>query len=197
MVHVRFRSLFFLILLLISAGFAQRGAITRPQTLEQLTRDANLIVHGYIVSSRVEPHPELQSLSTVVVELKVADVLKGSAGQRISFRQFVWDIRDRMDAGGYRKGQEVVLLLGPVSRIGLRSPAGLEQGRFRVQRDKDGRSKAVNGTGNVSLFQESALATAPQAKSSKVQVSAQLKARPEAMSLDELKQLIRAYAGGQ
>lgn len=189
-----------LLLLLFSSlvAVAQRGAITRPTTLEQMTSESEVIVHGYILSSRVEPHPDLPSLSTVVVEIRIADVLKGTAPQRFSFRQFIWDIRDRMDAGGYRKGQELVLLLGPTSQIGLRSPVSLEQGRFRVQRQKDGTTRAVNGTGNISLFQERAPALgAPTAKKSNVQVSAQLRADPASLSLDDLMQLIRAYVGGR
>ena len=40
---------------------------------------------------------------------------------------------------------------GP-SRYGLTSPAGMEQGKFRVLRDASGREVAVNGRGNVFLM---------------------------------------------
>ena len=40
---------------------------------------------------------------------------------------------------------------GP-SRYGLTSPAGMEQGKFRVLRDASGREVAVNGRGNAFLI---------------------------------------------
>lgn len=177
------------------ASVAQRGALTIPSTLEQLTADSQLIVHGYVVSSRVEPHPDYPSLSTVLVEIKVLDVLKGSAPERFQYRQFIWDIRDRMDASGYRKGQEVVLLLGPISKLGLRSPAGLEQGRFVVTKTADGKKLALNGTGNTTLFTERAGLMSAPAKKSSVQISAALRSNPKTLTLEELSRLIRMYAG--
>ena len=38
------------------------------------------------------------------------------------------------------------------SRYGLTSPAGMEQGRFRIHRDRTGRTSALNGAGNHRLF---------------------------------------------
>jgi hypothetical protein len=43
------------------------------------------------------------------------------------------------------------MMLAP-SRYGLSSPAGLEQGRFRIVRDRQGRELAMNGHGNVGLL---------------------------------------------
>src|SRR4029077_9563482 len=111
---------------------AQRGARTVPKSLDQMVQQAETIVHGSVISARVEPHPELKNLSTVVVSMSVQSMLKGKAQKTLQFRQFIWDIRDQLDAAEYRKGQELVLLLGPVSKYGLTSPVGLEQGRFRV-----------------------------------------------------------------
>src|SRR5919108_234187 len=74
---------------------AQRGALTAPQNLAQLTDAAHVIVRGYIWSANFEPHPELPKLRTVVVKVKVFETLKGSAPPLYTFRQFIWDIRDR------------------------------------------------------------------------------------------------------
>lgn len=134
-------------------AFAQRGAMTIPRNLDQLTDRAQDIVRGTVVSARVEKHPELDALDTVVVTLKVRETLKGSARGTFTFRQYVWDVRDRYDAAGYRKGQDVLLLLVAPSRHGLSSPAGMQQGRFHIRRDATGRDVAVNGTGNVRLFE--------------------------------------------
>ncbi|MGA2630461.1 MAG: hypothetical protein ABSG54_09625 [Terriglobia bacterium] len=132
---------------------AQRGAYVQPRNLAELVSQSAVIVRGTVMSARVEPHPELTHLSTVVVILRVAETLKGAASGTFTFRQFIWDIRDRYDAAGYRKGQHLLLLLNPTTSYGLRSPAGLEQGRFRISRDAEGQEVAVNGHGNVGLWE--------------------------------------------
>jgi len=131
---------------------AQRGARVQPRNLGELVAQSAVIVRGYVMSAKVEPHPELRNLSTVVVTLRVAETLKGEPAETLTFRQFIWDVRDRYDAAGYRKGQHVLLLMNPTTRYGLTSPAGLEQGRFRISRDAAGREVAANGYGNAGLF---------------------------------------------
>jgi hypothetical protein len=133
---------------------AQGGAMTIPRNLEQLTDRAADIVRGTVVSAHVEKHPQLQNLDTVVVQLKVHESIKGAAQGSYTFRQFIWDIRDRKDSAGYSKGQEYVLLMNAPSRYGLTSPAGMEQGRFRILRDASGRQTAVNGRGNAMLMKD-------------------------------------------
>jgi hypothetical protein len=49
-------------------------------------------------------------------------------------------------------GGEVLLFLNRPTPIGLTSPVGLEQGRFRVAKSSTGKSLAVNGNGNSGLF---------------------------------------------
>jgi hypothetical protein len=135
-----------------SPTLAQRGAMTVPRNLEQMVAGSADIVRGSVLSARVEKHPELTNLDTLVVTLKVRDSIKGSAHGTYTFRQYLWDLRDVRDAAGYYKGQEYVLLMNAPSRYGLTSPAGMEQGKFRVQRDGTGREVAVNGRGNALLM---------------------------------------------
>lgn len=135
---------------------AQRGALVAPRSLDQLTDQAELIVHGHVTSARVEPHPQLKNLTTVVVTMAVFETLKGTPQHTLQFRQYIWDPRDRLDAARYWKGQELLLMLGPVSQYGLTSPVGLEQGRFRILRDAQGNALAVNGRGNSGLFAHTA-----------------------------------------
>ena len=132
---------------------AQQGALTVTRNLDQLTDRAALILRGNVVSARVEKHPQFDALDTVVVTLRVRETLKGEPRQTHTFRQYLWDIRDRLDANGYRKGQDLLLLLIEPSAHGLSSPAGLDQGRFRIRRDAAGREVAVNGQGNFRLFE--------------------------------------------
>lgn len=146
-----------LLLLLALVAFAapasaQSRALTVPRNLDQLTHRSAVIVRGTVISTRLEKHPELNALDTVVVKLQVKETLKGQTGSTYTFRQYVWDIGDRKNASGYLKGQELLLMMIEPSRYGLSSPAGLEQGRFLVSRDKNGREVAVNGYGNMKLF---------------------------------------------
>ena len=87
-------------------AFAQRGALTVPRNLDQLTDRAADIVRGTVLSAHVEKHPELTNLDTVVVTLRVSETLKGQAIGTYTFRQYIWDVRDRYDNAGYRKGQD-------------------------------------------------------------------------------------------
>ena len=150
-------------LLLTPSVFAQRGALTVHRSLGEMVQEAGTIVHGSVVSAKVEAHPQLSNLTTVLVTMNVQETLKGKAGKTFQFRQYIWDVRDRLDAAQYAKGQELVLLLTPVSQYGLSSPVGLEQGRFEVRKDSAGRVTAVNGKANLALFQSSEELRRPQA----------------------------------
>jgi hypothetical protein len=140
--------------ILAAPAWAQRGVLASRADLPQLTARAQTIVRGHIVSARVEPHPTLRHLSTVVVTVRVARVLKGAADTNFTFRQFLPDPRDRATQAGYRKGEELLLLLNPPSRYGLTSPVGLDDGRFRIIRNAQGKGIAENGRGNFRLFDQ-------------------------------------------
>lgn len=133
---------------------AQRGALVQQRNLFELVNQAESVVVGRVVSARLEKHPEFQNLDTVVVTLQVDDTWKGTAGPTLTFRQYVWDIRDKANRLGYRKGQQILLLLNRPSEYGLTSPAGVDQGRFRLLEDARGRRLALNGVGNRGLFFE-------------------------------------------
>jgi hypothetical protein len=137
-----------------SPAFAQRGAHAAQAGLDTLVHRSATIVRGSVTSAVVEPHPQFPNIETVVVTVAVVKVLKGSAPATYTFRQVLLDPRDTADGGGYRKAGQLLLLLNPVSAYGLTSPVGMEQGRFRIQRDAKGKAFAVNGRGNVGLFHE-------------------------------------------
>lgn len=187
-------SLMLAALVFAAPSVAQRGAMTVPRNLEQLTDRASDIVRGTIVSAHVEKHPELTNLDTVVVTLRLSDTLKGSAQGTFTFRQFIWDVRDRHDAAGYRKGQELLLLMIAPSRYGLSSPAGLEQGRFRIERDRKGREIAINGTGNLKLFEGLDANTKSAVPLSSRQASLVAKHRKGPVGAADLAAMIRTFA---
>ncbi len=187
-----------LLLLTLTAltASAQRGARTVGRSLDQLTRESDTIVHASVVSARVEPHPQLGNLMTVVVDLRVMDTLKGSTARTLEFRQYIWDIRDQYDAAGYRKGDEMVLMLGPTSQYGLRSPVGLEQGRFRVVTDRAGKKTAENGRGNVGLFASTESSMKAQGVKLPTATARLVHQQPHGpIPLSDLKDAIKSFSG--
>ena len=181
--------------LAMSPAVAQRGAITVPRNLDELTDGAQDIIRGTVTDARVEKHPELDNLHTIVITLRVRETLKGAARETYTFRQYIWDLRDRSDVAGYRKGQELLLLMNGSSRYGLTSPVGLEQGRFRIQRDRSGREIATNGAGNARLFDRLQGAPGKPAALTPQQASLVARHRSGPIALDELAAMIRAYSG--
>jgi hypothetical protein len=183
-------------LLLAAPAFAQRGAMTVPRDLGQMSERAADIFRGTVISARVEKHPELTNLDTVVVTLRVRETVKGDARGTFIFRQYIWDIRDRWDAAGYRKGQDLLLVLNAPTRYGLTSPVGIEQGRFRISPDGKGGFRALNGTGNAHLFDgvgaaagQKGIALTPK------QAALVAKHRGGPIGLRELMAMFRAFAG--
>jgi len=149
-------------------------------------------VRGRVLSARVEPHPQLRHLHTVVVVLRVDETLKGQPAANFAFRQYIWDPRDRLDAAGYRKGQHLLLLMNRPTPLGLASPAGLEQGRFRVVRDAAGNETLLNGAGNHGLLRN----LAPQLRRKGVRLTTELakkvtEERAGPLALDEFRELVR------
>jgi hypothetical protein len=186
------------LLLVPLPALAQRGALVQPRNLGELVAQSTTIVRGAIISARVEPHPDLNNLSTVVITLRVRETLKGEAGETLTFRQFIWDVRDKYDAAGYRKGEDVLLLLNPVTSYGLTSPAGLDQGRFRISRDALGREVAANGRRNAGLFDR----LPQQLKSKRLNLPPQLAAlanqsAPGPIELVMLRELIHSLAASR
>jgi hypothetical protein len=179
-----------------SPALGQRGAMTVPRNLGQLTARASDIVRGRVVDARVEKHPQLAGIDTVVVTLRVQETLKGSASGTYTFRQYIWDFRDRHGAAGYRKGQDLLLLMIAPSEYGLSSPAGMQQGRFRIEHDRAGREVAVNGMNNLKLFngvpQDALRQGAPLTAK---QASLAAKHRTGPVELGELESMIRVFVG--
>lgn len=144
-----FAAIFFYIPL---AASAQRGAITLPRNLADLSTTAGQILQGRVIAASVEPDPRYRNLKTLVLTLSVDDVLKGQAPSTFTFREFLWDIRDISDRAGYHPGDEVLLFLNRPTTLGFITPVGLEQGRFRVIKAADGQLYALNGQQNSGLL---------------------------------------------
>jgi hypothetical protein len=176
---------------------AQSNALTLPRNLAALVEESHTVVQGWVTAVALEPHVKLNNLMTVVVTIQVEETLKGDAAKTFSFSQAVIDRRDLQQRMGYRVGQHLLLILIKPSLYGLSSPAGMEQGRFRIESGGDGKLLATNGYGNVGVFR----GLDSQLQSRRVQLSPEVQAmitKPAVgpISLEQLKQLIRTIAGG-
>ena len=141
----------FSVVVLLPLAQAQRGVIVLPRNLAQLSGTANIVVRGRVLEAHLEPHPKYQNLESLVVTLSVEEVIKGKAGKTLTFRQFVWDPRDRSERLGYRPAEDVLLFLNRETTAGFTSPVGLEQGRFLVLSGPGGTRTVLNGASNRGL----------------------------------------------
>ena len=174
---------------------AQSRAITLPRNLGELVSESHVVVQGWVTSVTLEPHEQLKNLMTVVVTLQVEETLKGENLKTLTFRQAVIDKRDQQQYLGYRTGQHVLLVLISPSRFGLTSPAGMEQGRFRIEAGGEGKLLATNGFGNAGLFR--GLESQLQARGLRVTAEVhEMITKPATgpVSLEHLKSLIRTIA---
>lgn len=194
------RGIALLVGLVLLAGpvAAQRDARVLHRNLSELVGDSYTIVLGRVVSVKAEPHPQVPQLHTVVVTLQVSEVWKGQAGSTFTFRAFVNHPLDYKEKLGYAGDQDVLLMLTKPSDIGLSSPAGLEQGRFRVVTDTQGKRTLTNGLNNAGLF-HNVTKSAPK-------LDAQLAGRPARQLLtqhksgpiafDDLKAIVQNLVAG-
>ena len=145
------RLLFLMMLPLVA--FGQR---TIPMNLEQLIRDAGVIVHGTVVGTESQRDPASKLLVTNVT-IDVRENFYGAPGSRFTFKQY-GGTEGRIvyrPAGSprYYQGEELILMLYPKSEIGMQSPVGMEQGKFTVRAAGKSRKKSVsNSLENRNLF---------------------------------------------
>ena len=185
----------FLVTLFAGSIQAQRGALVKQRNLSELTERAERIVHAHVVSAKVEPHPQYPSLSTVVVTLHIDDTLKGAATQQLTFRQFIWDWRDKQDAAGYRKGREVILFLNKVNENGLTSPSGMDQGRLDVYHTPDGRAVIQPKAASRTFLAGVDTSLAKQGKTMPPSMRSAMIDPSRPIELSEMKSVVRELAG--
>ncbi|HKR32138.1 MAG TPA: hypothetical protein VJT08_16775 [Terriglobales bacterium] len=177
-------------------SIAQYGAHTAPADLDQLVEQSQTIVLGNVVSTAIEPHPQFRNLRTVVVTMKVEQAFKGSVGSVLVFRQFLINGTD-LSSSEYQPSQQLLLFLNPVSAYGLTSPVGLEQGRFRIMRDEKGNLSAVNGRGNLGLFNRVAIKAQQRGIALSREAAAVVSQTQGPVSLSGLESLIQTLVSAQ
>jgi hypothetical protein len=125
----------------------------RPVNLVEMVGMADRIFFGRCLEAR-EGTDEATGLPVTVFRFHVLEALKGvEAGEIVEFRQ-VSSTSQRLRIPGlptYRKGQSLLMFLGPDSRLGLTSPAGLAQGLFFPERLESGELGFRNALHNQNL----------------------------------------------
>jgi hypothetical protein len=115
---------------------AVASAMPVPVSLEQLARDADLIVVGNVAAVFAERRGEsIYSLARI----KVEQVVKGQPPPEVTVESLGGRIGDQVLAvsGGvtYAAGERVVVFLKKAEKSGVYQTAGLRQGRLMVQGD--------------------------------------------------------------
>jgi hypothetical protein len=119
-------------LLLASFGQQRKQA---ELTLRNLTRQSGYIFAGRVTSIEYAAPQTPNQVATMRLTFHVEQAFRGTrAGTSFTVQEWVglWNAGE-----GYRVGERVLLFLHPRSKLGLTSPVGGLQGRFRL--DKDGR----------------------------------------------------------
>ena len=148
-------------LILAAAAGAARASQVAVVNLATMTRQADRVFRGVCVSAR--SGLDARGLPVSEYLFRNFETLAGTAPTTVTVRQYGLLREDRTTLcpgylpriegmPEYRVGSEYLLFLNPTSALGLTSPIGLEQGRFHVLRDRQGRMLAVNGAGNANLF---------------------------------------------
>ncbi len=146
-------------LMLIFSGFIYSALAQRTihMNVEELIKHSGVIVHGTVI--KVESgYDSVSRLTATRVTINVIENYFGAPANEYTFKQYGGKIGKRNiklpDMPQYRIGEELILMLTPPSRIGLQSPVGMHQGKFKILKNKEsGRNIAVNGKNNVRLFE--------------------------------------------
>jgi len=131
---------------------------TIPLNLEDLVRDAGVIVSATVVNIETGRDAQTGSLSTWIT-LDVHENFFGANGKQITFKQYGGRADDEvfypMDIPQYKKDEQVVLFLAKPSKIGMQSPIGMQQGKFIAQGSfSDSNVNVKNPKMNPSLFEK-------------------------------------------
>jgi len=135
--------------LVAAASFA---TTVRPVSVETLTAQASMIVHGQAMESW-SAWDDQHHLIFTFTRVQVSKSLKGQA-QSLVVRQLGGTVNGiTVRASGVRHllpGEETVLFLRPSEvRDGSMAIVGLMQGQFRVQRSSSGEATVSNGMPDV------------------------------------------------
>lgn len=127
------------------SGASVQATTLQKFSLEQLAREADLIVRGHVQEIRSQEVPDRQSIATVV-NLSVAEQWKGPRASTITVKEpggSVGEITQRvMGAPQFSIGEEVILFLKKQADGHYATVAG-KQGKFIIKIDSQTAKKTV------------------------------------------------------
>ena len=137
---------------LVAISPLQAQFMVLPVNLTYLTQRAGIIVQGRVTEVRYEGLPGYSNIPAVEVTLAVENMVRGPAGSTYTFREALMGLQPKTGKLGYQVGQRLFLFFLARSPYGLRSPIGMEQGRFHITKDPSGSEMIANEWGNAGLF---------------------------------------------
>ncbi len=129
-----------ILLLLQSVLFYVHAASVLNLNIEQLTNDASVVFNGRCISNQVE----FDSTTNFVVTYTTFEILesiKGTSSLTHTIKQIGGNLPDRElqtnwpGVPSFIVGNEYVVFLPPVSKLGFSTPVGMDQGKFNVLTD--------------------------------------------------------------
>lgn len=202
MTRIRFaslaaRSLLALCLGLVAAVSARASSVL-PLDLDRIVGDSTAAFQGTVTGMRSERDPQ-SGLIVTYVDFRVDDALKGPVGDSYTLKQVGGRLPDgesyRVDGvPSYVVGESYVVFLTSPSSIGLSSPVGLSQGRFRIAPGAAG-PEVSNGRDFREMTANIPATILPPVARARIERKAGGKVR--SLPLDEFKTLVRERMGAR
>lgn len=132
--------------------------------LPTIVRNAELGFMGICLEKEVRtiyPEAAPNGIPVTHYKFKVLDVLKGDVPEVFEFDQYgVASPEEARKTGAlfavgsfnFEPGKEYVVYLSGASKLGVRTPMGIEQGVFNVVYSQEGKAQVVNRFSNKNLF---------------------------------------------
>jgi len=165
-----------------------------PLDLDQITAGAQNIVHVRCTGNEVQSDPAVGVVT--VTTFVVLDRAKGSGSSTFVVRQAGGELNGiavDYHVPKFTVGDEYVLFMPPVSKLGLASPVGLSQGAFSVVQGSAGK-EVGNGNDFAALLSSTDRAAAGPNLAARMRLAPPERAR---VDLGEFMTLMRAKAGSK
>ncbi|MBN2329039.1 MAG: hypothetical protein JXR73_18000 [Candidatus Omnitrophica bacterium] len=141
--------------LLLFLSTSSRSDRVKPMNLEELVKGAEIIFEGECAAVRSGKDPETDLIATWST-FRIMRGIKGELGEEYILKQYGGvDGETRVKAPGarYQVGEQVILFLYGVSRMGFSSAVGLTQGKFTIKETAKSKVRyATNGMPSMILF---------------------------------------------
>lgn len=169
-----------------------RATSVLPLGLDRIVHDARVIFQGTVTGVRSERDPETGWIVSYVT-FRVDDALKGAVGSTYVVKQIGGRLPDgesyHVDGvPSYVPGRSYVMFLTGPSTVGLSSPIGLSQGKFRIESSANG-AEVSNGRDFREMTARIPRGSLPPAVRARIEQKAG--GRVPTLALDDFKQLVR------